>query len=61
MPIKPGDRVSHNGEHRIVVDVTEDGWAVLRYPDEDPRREVDKHGGDIHLVAAETITLRVVD
>lgn len=61
MSVKPGDHVSYNGERHTVVDVTGDGWAVLRYPDDDPRREVDKDGGDIHLVAAPFWSLRVVD
>jgi len=56
---EPGDIVLHGGERRVVVDVAED-MAVLRYPDGDPRREVDADGGDIHLTAAPADGLDVV-
>lgn len=48
--IQPGSIVEHNGERRIVVDVTGDGCAVLR-PENDP---------DGQLTAAEADTLPVV-
>ena len=47
-----------NGERRVVVDVADyshesgdpdDVHCVLRYPDGDPRRELDEDGGDVHL------------
>lgn len=57
---QPGSIVEHGGERRVVVDISEDGWAVLRYTDDDPRREVDDEGGDIHLTAAAADSLTVV-
>jgi hypothetical protein len=55
---------------RVVVDIAdyseaEDGgeqgvFAVLRRTDDDPQREVDAEGGDIHLVAVPVETLDVV-
>ena len=56
---EPGDIVLHDGERRVVVDVAED-MAVLRYPDGDPRREVDEDGGDVHLTAVPGAGLIVV-
>lgn len=57
----PGDIVDwHDLEKRVVVDVTDDGIAVLRFADDDPRREVDGDGGDIQLEAAPADSLNVV-
>ena len=62
--VSPGDIVEHDGEHRVVVDVDtpEDmsPVAVLRFPDDDDRREVDEDGGDVHLSAALCSDCRVV-
>lgn len=55
-----GSIVAYGDEKRVVVDVSEDGWAVLRYADDDPRREVDDEGGDVHLTATEASSLVVV-
>lgn len=59
--IEPGSIVEYDGERRVVVDISEDGYAVLRYLHGDPRREVDDEGGDIHLDAASAADLTVVD
>lgn len=61
--ITPGSIVERDGERRVVVDLVEDEdarLAVLRYPDDDKRREVDDEGGDVHLSAAPVDTLTVV-
>lgn len=58
---EPGSIVEHDGERRVVVDVSEDGYAVLRYLQGDPRRELDDEGGDIHLTAAPVTELVAVD
>lgn len=55
----PGSIVEHDGERRVVVDISEDR-AVLRYPDDDPRRTVDHFGGDMVLTAAPLESLTVV-
>lgn len=62
MAVSPGDIVTYEGERRVVVDVTDDeeSYAVLRFPDDDPRREVDEDGGDIHLDAAPAAPLEAV-
>lgn len=59
--MRPGAIVLHDDERRVVVDVIDedDPLAVLRYPDGDPRREVDADGGDVHLEAV-TIAALVV-
>lgn len=57
---RPGSIVEHDGERRVVVDISEDGYAVLRYPDDDDRRQVDDEGGDIHLTAAPADSLTVI-
>lgn len=60
----PGDIVIYDGERRVVTDVGETGdhenYAVLRYVDGDPRREVDSDGGDMHFDAAPADSLTVV-
>lgn len=58
--VEPGSIVEYGDEKRVVVDLSEDGWAVLRYTDDDPRREVDDEGGDIHLTAVQASSLSVV-
>jgi hypothetical protein len=55
-----GDIVVFHDEKRVVVDVTGEGDAVLRYIDDDPRRRVNPEGGDMHLEAAEAASLTVV-
>lgn len=52
--VDPGDIVKIADERRTVVDVAtyEEGtYAVLRYCDDDSRRRVDRHGGDLMLDA----------
>lgn len=34
MAAQPGDIVRHDGRALVVVDVSGDGWAVLREPDD---------------------------
>lgn len=55
----PGDIVTFRDEKRVVVDITGEGDAVLRYTDDDPRRQVNPEGGDMHLEAAEAASLTV--
>lgn len=68
---EPGDIVISptNGERRVVVDVADyqdesgdphDVICVLRYEDDDPRREVDDEGGDLHLFSEHAHTCEVV-
>lgn len=57
--IQPGSIVEHDGERRVVVDISEE-TAVLRYLDDDPRRQVDHFGGDMFLTAAPLESLTVV-
>lgn len=47
--IKPGDLVDVDGRRRVVVDVSDDGWAILRPPD-------DLEGHDLAAVEAKTLT-----
>ena len=56
---QPGSIVEHDGQRRVIVDISEDR-AVLRYPDGDPRRTLDHFGGDMHLTAAPLESLTVV-
>jgi SAM-dependent methyltransferase len=55
MAVSPGAIVEHGGERRVVVDVDAPDdmppVAVLRYPDDDPRRTLDDDGGDVFLDA----------
>jgi hypothetical protein len=69
MAAQPGDIVNYLGEFRVVTDVAEvldenmqgvESWAVLRYTDDDPRREVDAEGGDVHFDSAPAEPLEVV-
>jgi hypothetical protein len=69
MAAQPGDIVKHLGEFRVVTDVAEvldenmqgvESWAVLRYTDDDDRREVDAEGGDVHFDSALAGPLEVV-
>lgn len=54
---QPGDTIisPSNGEPRTIIDVADytheegDIIYILRYPDGDPRRELDEEGGDIHI------------
>lgn len=58
--IQPGSIVEQDdGERRVVVDISGDR-AVLRYPEGDPRRQVDHFGGDMFLTAAPLESLTVV-
>lgn len=55
---------------RVVVDIAdyseaEDGgaqgvFAILRLTDDDPQREVDAEGGDVHLAAVPVESLEIV-
>lgn len=60
MTVSAGDIVEYQDERRVVTDVTGDGDLVLRYTDDDPRRQVDEDGGDLHFNIAREADVIVI-